>query len=444
MHSEKKTHDIKSGHRAKKPHGADKKKVISVFAALFLLIGSVLAAETIPASEDGRPETMFSSGDTLYFWYSDDSLTEYLTNAAAAYYEEKGTHVIPILRSGLEYLEEINDASVHPSEDLPQMPDLYIVSNDSLEKAYLSGLAAQVKDGDGLCSPDNFPQTALDAVSYQGRYVGYPFYFETSALLYNKTYMDQTEMEVPETIDGILAFADAYDAPEQVEAVFKWDVSDIFYNYYFTGNYMIVGGEAGDDPQQIDIDNEQAKECLQIYQNLNQFFSIDTKEVTYDSVLQDFIDGKIVMTVATSDAVARIETAKEEGQFAYEYGITKMPDLTDSLKGRSLSVTNAIVINGYSEKSEAANDFASFLIRKHTDELYAKTGKLAARSGVSYENQNLAAYADEYKASISMPKLLGTSNYWVQLEICFSRIWQGEDAESLLSELARQISKQLV
>lgn len=431
-------------HSANKPHGVNKKKIISVLAALLLLTGSVLTAKTIPAAGGDAAETMFSSGDTLYFWYADDSLTEYLTNAAAAYYEEKGTHVIPILHSGLEYLEEINDASVHPSEDSQQMPDLYIVSNDSLEKAYLSGLAASIKDEAGLCTDSNFPQTALDAVSYQGKYVGYPFYYETSALLYNKTYMDQTEMEVPETIDGILAFADAYDAPEQVEAVFKWDVSDIFYNYYFTGNYMIVGGEAGDDPQQIDIDNEQTKECLQIYQNLNQFFSIDTKEVTYDSVLQDFIDGKIVMTVATSDAAARIEEAKAAGQFAYEYGIAKMPDLTDSLKGRSLSVTSAIAVNGYSEKSEAANDFASFLIRKHTDELYAKTGKLASRSGVAYENPNLTAYSDEYKVSISMPKMLGTSNFWVRLEICFSRIWQGEDVESLLRELAEQIAKQLI
>lgn len=420
-----------------------KRNLLSVLAVALLLMGALLAARTIPKSEE-KAETSFSSGDTLYFWYSDDSLTEYLTNAAAAYYEEKGVHVIPVLHSGLEYLEEINTSSVHPSEDIQQMPDLYVISNDSLEKAYLSGLAVQVKDKEGLCTTDSFPQTALDAVSYQGKYVGYPFYYETSALLYNKTYMDQTEETVPETVDDILAFADAYDAPEQVEAVFKWDVSDIFYNYYFTGNYMIVGGEAGDDPQQIDIDNEKARECLEIYQNLNQFFSIDTKEVTYDTVIQDFIDGKIVMTVATSDVAARLEEAKAAGEFAYEYGITKMPDLTDSLKGRSLSVTNAIVINGYSEKSESANDFAAFLISKHADELYAKTGKLSSRYGVTYENENITAFIDEYEASISMPKLLGTSNFWVQLEICFSRIWTGEDVEKLLTELAQQIRQQLV
>ena len=281
-------------------------------------------------------------------------------------------------------------------------------------------------------------------MTYQEKYVAYPFYYETSAFLYNKTYMEEGEHQVPRTIDDILAFAETYDAPEQVEAVFKWVVSDIFYNYYFTGNYMVVGGEAGDDPGQIDIDNDKTRECLMIYQNLNQFFSIDTKEVTYDTVLQDFIDGKIVMTVATTGAVARLEEAKASGAFPYEYGITVMPDLTASLKGRSLSVTNGIVINGYSEKAEIANDFAIFLTKNHAEGLYDHTGKIASRYGIQYENRNVAEFMDEYENSISMPKLLGTGNYWVQLEICFSRAWKGENVEELLSELAAQIKRQIV
>lgn len=347
-----------------------------------------------------------------------------------------------MLQTGHEYLEAINNASVHPAEDSPQMPDLYVISNDSLERAYLAGLATQITDG-GICNTDTFPQTALDAVTYREKYVAYPFYYETSAFLYNKTYMEQAEREVPRTIDDILAFADEYDAPEQVEAVFQWVVSDIFYNYYFTGNYMIVGGEAGDDPTQVDIDNSQTKACLEVYQNLNQYFSIDTKEVTYDTVLQDFIDGKIVMTVATTDAVARLEEAKENGDFPYEYGITVMPDLTADLKGRSLSVTNGIVINGYSEKGETANDFAAFLTNNHADKLYENTGKIASRYGVLYDNRSVAEFMDEYESSISMPKLLGAGNFWIQLEVCFSRIWTGEDVETLLRELADQMRQQL-
>ena len=117
---------------------------------------------------------------------------------------------------------------------------------------------------------------------------------------------------IPSTIDDILSFADSYDAPEQVEAVFKWDVDDIFYNYFFVGNYIDVGGSCGDDTESIDIYNLDAIRCLMAYQDLNQFFSIDPDEVDYDSVIQEFIDGKLVFTVATTDIVGRI--ALEDAQ----------------------------------------------------------------------------------------------------------------------------------
>lgn len=477
-----------------------KKRMLMTVAALAMLAG-VLAGAMNPAEEEPAQETAFWARDTLHLWYTDEALTDYLTNMSAAYYEETGYHIVPVLHSGLEYLEEINEASVRSEEG----PDLYIIGNDSLEKAWLAGLASQVQDEEAVLTQENFPQTALSAVSYHGRYVAYPLYYETSALLYNRTYMQEAakalveaeadraaaeeaqaaadaaaaagadgadnggavmeeeaaleteglteeELEVkaeekigdviPKTIDDILAFANEYDAPEQVEAVFKWDVSDIFYNYYFVGNYMIVGGEAGDDASLLDIDNEKTREALRIYQELNQFFSIDTEEVTYDSVLQDFIDGKTVLTVATSDAIAKVEAAREEGNFDYEYGIAKMPDLSDSLKGRSLSVTNGVVVNGYSVKKEIANDFARFLSCQHAGELYESAGKIASHYDVAYENENVAAFMEEYEQSIPMPKLLETGNFWVQLEICFSRIWDGEDVETLLSGLDAQMMEQ--
>lgn len=420
-----------------------KKKLISLLLVAGLCIGTYFAAQALPTPKE-NPAAAFPEKDTLHLWYADDSMTDYLTNVAAAYYEKTGIHVIPTLRTGLEYLEEIYTASARPEEETLQMPDMYIISNDSLEKAYLSGLAVSLKDKGEVLSQKNFPQTALDAVSYQGKYVGYPLYYETSAFLYNKTYLEEAGKEPPKTVDDILTFADEYDAPEQVEAVFRWDVSDIFYNYYFIGNYMIVGGEAGDDSSQIDIDNDKTEECLQIYQNLNQFFSIDTKEVTYDSVLQDFMEGKVVMTVATSDALAKLENEKNEGGFPYEYGLAKMPDLTAQLKGRSLSVTNAIAVNGFSEKNEAAEAFAAFLETEYAQALYDAAGKLPAAYGDCYTDDKRNAFLEEYQSSISMPKLLGTSNFWVQLEICFSRIWDGAEVGQLLSELAEQIGRQLV
>ena len=108
---------------------------------------------------------------------------------------------------------------------------------------------------------------------------------------------------IPSIIDDILSFANDYDAAENVESVFKWDVSDIFYNYFFVGNSLNVGGPNGDDPKQIDIYNEDSLKSLKVYQDLNQFFSIEADEVDYNSVLPEFIAGRVIFSVVTTESI---------------------------------------------------------------------------------------------------------------------------------------------
>ena len=473
------------------------KKRLFMILAVVLIAGGLYGAgklglAVLPlADEELAEDSLFRHRETLYLWYADEGLTDYLNGVAVSYNEyQEEVRVVPVYTQGLEYLETINQASLQGEE----IPDLYIVSNDALEKAYLAGLASEVKLPEGVQPMEELlPGTAVRAVTYHDRRIGYPFYYETSCLLYNRTYLEDwaraqiiaerdqalaedaqeqadsgdvveevreaqeeeavsgEEIEakigeaIPETIDEILSFADVYDAPEQVEAVFKWDVSDIFYNYFIVGDYIDVGGENGDNADSIGIYNENAIKALRVYQNLNQFFSIDTKEISYDGVLQDFLDGKIVYTVATTDALSKLEKAREEGAFSYEYGVTRVPDVSGELGSASLSVTQCVGVNGYSTKKEMANDFAVYLTQYNTQELYARTGKLPVHcDGETYDNPNAAAFLEEYARSVPMPKMIETSNFWVQLEIAFARIWEGEDANDELRALSEQIMGQVL
>lgn len=475
--------------------------------ALLCLAASILAIGLSGKKiSRGMEESFFSKReDTIYFWYTDEALTDYLCSAAVAYNKEHKVRVIPVLVSGLEYLERINKESIQSENP----PDLYIISNDSLEKAFLAGLASRVDDLKWDTIKEGYPDAARLAVTYKGEVIGYPFYFETSSLLYNRTYLedfaksqieaeadaaeaeeamaqlegneseDQTEETglsegdmpdiiekteaeeevvdaamqakiderikeiLPATIDDILSFANEYDAPEQVEAVFKWDVTDIFYNYFFAGNYMTVGGPSGDSTANMNIYNKDAIDCLKVYQDLNQFFSIDTQEISYEDIINDFIAGRIVYTVATTDAVKKLDEAKESGDFIYDYSIAPVPDINADLLTRSLSVTNCVVVNGYSDKQDIAGDFARFLTCEYTDTLYSRTGKVASRYNVDYGNINLQEFVNEYEISIPMPKMVETSNFWVELEIAFAQIWDGADVNDRLRELSEQIMTQI-
>jgi maltose-binding protein MalE len=450
-------------------HNKIKKRLFGAIAVLLIVAVVVAIIYFNPSSED--TDDMMSLGgrkETVHLWYTDDELTDYLNSKALEFYDKNDIRVDVNLVSGLEYLEAINKASFDDDTDTP---DIYILSNDSIEKAYLAGLTTQMEEDSLVYDTSLFNDTARNAVSYNGKYVGCPMYYETSALLYNKTYLneiadaangvneetlvegqeesqdsDQTvyaEDLIPTNIADILNFADQYSAPENVDSFFSWDVSDIFYNYFFICDYISVGGAAGDDKTDFDIYNKESVSTLKVYQELSQFFSIDTKESSYEKTLQDFQEGKIIYTIATSDCLKQLEQATANGEFAYEYGIAKLPDINDQLSTRGMSVTNALVINGYSEHKESAGKLMEFLINDASADLYAMTGKLSAVTKTSTENDNMAAFMENYAVSVPMPKLLETGNFWVELEICFAKVWDGEDANTQLRTLSEQIKSQI-
>jgi maltose-binding protein MalE len=467
-------------------------RIISIILVALALAGTYVYARSDRSIFEDY--SFFSRNKTtVRLWYTDDSLTPYLQSKAVAYSESNSkVRIEPVLVSGLEYLEAVGKASVN--ED--NFPDLYIITNDSLEKAYLAGLAKDIED-DGFLLKGDFPAAALNSVTYKNKKVAYPFYFETSTLIYNKTYLEnmatenlQSEIDIQEgeaaqaeidssensepsedeevlaednsgaeitqgmideavaeslplNISDILKFAESYNAPEQVEAVFEWDVTDIFYNYFFVGNYMNVGGDFGDDLEQFDIYNTDTISCMKIYQQLNQFFAIDPKQIDYDTIVQDFIDGKVVFTIATTDIMKKIEDAKASGECDFDFEVADMPGLTDDFGSRTMSVTECLVVNGYSENADDAEDVARYLCSDNSGDIYKLSNKLAAHDGVNYEDKRLNTFVSVYADSVPMPKTIETSNLWMELEIAFTNIWNGADCNSTLKAVSESIKTQI-
>ncbi len=465
------------------------KRSLSLLLVICMVTAMLITSWTCGEEPGEENKSIFANRykESLILWYADEDLTDYLNTQAVNYLEKYNVKVTPVLESGLDYLEHMNQASVQTEDG----PDLYLTQNGNLEKAYLSGLAVPLLDQNHVVNTDQYPETAYNSVTYRDKILAYPFYYETAFFLFNKTYVEdlaksrieaQKDMEegeaaqavldetasadeiaiadhsetsvseddvsdeqiqdemnviIPATIDDILTFADEYDAPENVEAVFKWDVSDIFYNYFMVGNYISVGGNNGDNEEDVNLYNRETLDCLKVYQNLNQFFSIDTKEVTYEGILQEFLDGKTVFTIATTDAFKKLDEAKMNGDFNYEYGVAALPDVSTNLKSRGLSVTNCIAINGYTEKQEAAEKFAEYLVNEGADTLYDRTGKVAARYDVCYENNEITNAMAEYEKSVPMTKLMSAQNFWVQLEITFTKVWTGSDIQETLYQMTQ-------
>ena len=409
---------------------------------------------------NGLREDAQNAGEdvNLTIWYTDAKLNDFMLEAAEEYKKETGITVNAQLISAVDYIEKISDATFIEENG----PDLFVAGSDLLQKALYAGLVDdQVTYSEA--ESDNIPQKAFDAATCNGKLIGYPFYFESCFLLYNQYYAE----DWPRNIDQILEYADAFDTTtttEKVQSIFKWDVSDIFYNYFFIGNYVGLGGQYGDDESQLNLSAGNVIECLQYYQSLNEFFAIDEETVHNEDVIQEFIDGKIVFTIAKTDAIARLDQAIADGaipEYQLEtttdeegneiparevdcfYGVGDIPNLTENLVTRGLSVTNSIVVNDYSQFSSYANDFAHYLSYERAGHLYEQTGKVSVCKNVIAGDENWERIMVQYAGSVEIPKIIEMSNYWILMEIAFANIWNGADITEEIGNVVSQMNMQL-
>jgi len=391
--------------------------IMSVILALTAVTGcgSKGSSEAVGTQEsDAQSADGQEIPEELVLWYTEPELEEYFAKMTSVYQAETGTKVKAVQMPALDYIETINDKSVEDSE----YPDLYVSTSDQLEKAYLMGLTMEASHD--ICSAANFPQKALDAVTYKEKKIGYPFYADTSVLVYNKAFVE----EAPKTIDDILVFSEAFEGNDDVQNIFVWNVNDIFVDFFTIGFYVELGGPHGDDEAKVVLNSDQIQSCLTFYQALNQFFAIDKEQISEEKIVKDFAEGKTVFAIIRDDSIHDLDRQLAEG---VSYGVAQVPDLTGELQVRPLSITHSIVVNGYTDAPKAAHDFAKYLTIQGTDYLYEMTGNFAVKKGVVFTLEDIAEVHAQYEEAVEVPKLMEMSSYWLQMEPVFENVWVGGD-----------------
>lgn len=430
----------------------------------------------------------------LRIWYTDPDIQAYMEASASEMAARYQVEVHAELVSEVDYIENISRKSV--AEEM-EGPDVYVASSDLLEKAFLAGLTTLADDKN---LTEQYSEKAVQAATYAGDVIAWPFYIETCVMLYNRYYVRPEE--VPADIEDILTYAENFEADDltgRVENIFKWNVADVIDNYMFLGAYTDLGGPNGDDKSQVSMDLDRAAECMNYYQSLNEFFAIDADTVTSEEVIREFIDGKTVFTIVNVPMLAELDRAVSQGELPeyptertltgengeeiveslnYEpfYQVAPLPALTDSLDSRGLSVTNSVVVNPYSSNVEAAKACARYLTQERAGKLFEEAGKLTAckdllgtskehteekdRSFLGYQSlyerllgekgvnqavpseEQLVVY-EAYEKAAEVPKIMELSNMWLQLEVVLADIWRGQDAGEKMTAFSELLKEQL-
>ena len=67
-----------------------------------------------------------------------------------------------------------------------------------------------------------------------------------------------------------------------------------------------------------------------------------------------------------------------------------------------------------------------------------------AKKSAAQQTEEMAAFWQEYSQTVRlMPKLMATANFWVQMEIAETKIWEGENVSDVLKDLSEKIMTQV-
>lgn len=408
--------------------------ILAVIVVIFLLMEMTFQTGQQENKEAAETETV----NPLLVWYTDPDIQSYMEETAAEASKDLGVEIQTELVSEVDYIENISERSM--AEEMTG-PDLYVTATSQLGKAAQAGLALTA---DASEIENIYGEKALHAVTYNGNAVALPFYVETSVLLYNPAYVESA----PKTIDEILDYAENFETNETTEAVeniFSWNVADVIEDYMFMGGYTDLGGEDGDRKDEVTLDLDQINACMTYYQNLNSFFAIDADTITSDAIMQDFLAGKTVYVIANESMLLQADQAIKNGEVSEGfYSAAVLPDLTDELQSRGLSVTNSIVVNPYSQNQEAAWKLASWITESKADNLYEKTGKLPACRTLSEDPMPAwTVVCDAYDQAAEVPKLMELSDMWLNLEVTLADIWRGEDPSEQMQAFSQELTQRL-
>lgn len=410
---------------------------IAAQAVILMAVTAIIIVAAVSYRDSKKDGDVKADGILKEFdlWYTEKEYEPYLREAVKRYEEKTGIKVKLVCCTGIDYLENISEANKSGKG-----PDLFISSETDMQKIVYLGLAEQNYE-DSIVNKENYLEKAITSITFNKKQYGYPLGFQTSVMAVNMAYTDT----LPATFDDIKAFADNFNSEESensqshanVENILKWDMKQVGFSYGFFGEYFNVGGDNGDDVKALDVDGENAIKAGEYLYSLAQYFYMDIDAITYESVLDDFLGGKIVFTIADGDIIKKLE------EIDANIELTTLPRLTEELDTRELSITSVIFVNPFGDMKEKAKDFAEFVSYEMADEMYEITEKYISPRRIAYDNKYLNSFVMAYEKSAGMPKLMCISDYWIKAGVVTEKIWNGSNVQETLSSFKEELSQRM-
>ena len=392
------------------------KKVLSTVALCTLAALSSVSAHA--AIEEGQ----------LTIWINGDKGYNGLAEVGKKFEEDTGIKVTVSHPDALE-------------EKFPQLastgdgPDIIFWAHDRFGGYAQAGLLAEVKPSAEFKS--KFVDFTWDAVSYNGKYVGYPVAVEALSLIYNKDLVPNP----PKNWEDI----EALDKELQKDGkkAIMWNLQEPFFTWPVLaadGGYAFKFTSEGYNAKDVGVNNEGAMRSMKFVKSLVDK-GVIAADVDYSIAESGFNQGNVAMTINGPWSWANIDKA------GINYGVTLLPKLNGNPSKPFVGVLTAGISTASPNQDLAVEFIENYLLtndglRKVNDD--TPLGAVALNSFQEELNSDsrIAATMDNAMNGEIMPNIPQMSAFWYAEKAAITNVVTGrQSVEDALNTVAERITK---
>jgi arabinogalactan oligomer/maltooligosaccharide transport system substrate-binding protein len=407
------------------------KRLISVTMVCVMLI-SVTACGVTDRDEEAR-KLDIETPVTINVWYDNKDYERYLNTVASGLKAANNLITVnPVYIEAQDIIDTLYTETVRNNN----APDVYLMSAENSDKAYLLGLMLENDSYGDIYNENIYGKAAIKSASYKGKLYGYPVSFDMPVMVYNKKYASSVD-----SYYEIKQISDNYQVTEEnqnIKKVFDFDASDMLINYPYVGRYMNIGGDVSENADIFTIDELNFKRALKEYASLKNTFGIDRNESTHESCLDEFIQNKLLYTIVNTSDLKKIDDS------GVSYGIIPVPYLSEGLESVPMSITTLAVVNPYTSDISVAKTVARAISYDYAADMQALSGHVSARAdlikkGRKADNTDYNMLHDIYSDSIVKAKYVGVQNIYTRYEILIHQIWDGKSVDDAYNEFHKGV-----
>lgn len=407
------------------------KRLISVTMVCVMLI-SVTACGVTDRDEEAR-KLDIETPVTINVWYDNKDYERYLNTVASGLKAANNLITVnPVYIEAQDIIDTLYTETVRNNN----APDVYLMSSENSDKAYLLGLMLENDSYGDIYNENIYGKAAIKSASYKGKLYGYPVSFDMPVMVYNKKYASSVD-----SYYEIKQISDNYQVTEEnqnIKKVFDFDASDMLINYPYVGRYMNIGGDVSENADIFTIDELNFKRALKEYASLKNTFGIDRNESTHESCLDEFIQNKLLYTIVNTSDLKKIDDS------GVSYGIIPVPYLSEGLESVPMSITTLAVVNPYTSDISVAKTVARAISYDYAADMQALSGHVSARAdlikkGRKADNTDYNMLHDIYSDSIVKAKYVGVQNIYTRYEILIHQIWDGKSVDDAYNEFHKGV-----